>query len=589
MGIRSLKIQAYMRKKRLNPHLARILLILLVNERGADPAGSEAPGNGSGRKRSSCMSKQYDCIFTNGKIFTSDEKRPYADAMAVKDGRIAWIGEEKDLPGEGVKRVDLGAKRVLPGIVDNHMHPCHLAGTMEQIACLPPNVYSIAEIMEQVREKAAAAKPGEWILGWGYDEGKYREKRAPLRSELDEAAPNNPVALVRTCFHIACVNSRALELMGITKDTPDPVGGRIDHDEKGELTGILREKARFMLMDIIPKDTPDEMAAKLAKLSDLLLSHGITAVSEAGGDSKPVDCYEIYAKAAEMGMKQRVAIYYFWDQMKDDPKPIPLERRDNTKQIFVGGVKLIGDGSVSGQTAWCDQPYLNTDACGFPVATEEDVMGAGAFARENGVQLKYHAMGAKAIDRAVNAFYQEENWMKDGRPCVRIEHSAMASEQAMDRCARSGIAMTVQPIFLYCEIESYLTNLGPERTKTTYPTKTMLEKGVLTAFSSDAPATSWADPSDPFIGMKGAVTRVAYDGTDTGAAQRVDIRTAVELYTRESQKILGVADVGRLAEGLHADFIVLDRDVLEIPSEEIDQVKVDATYMGGEAVYVREK
>lgn len=531
------------------------------------------------------MSKRYDHIFRNGKIFTADEKKPYADAMAVKDGRIEWIGEEKELDCRGETCVDLQGKRVIPGLIDNHMHPFHLADTLQQIACLPPNIYSVAELKEQVRRRAEKAEPGQWIMGWGYDEGKFAEKRAPLKTDLDEVAPNNPVVLIRTCFHIACANSMALALTGITKDTNNPVGGEIDRDENGEPTGIVREVARFMLTDCIPKETPEQTAAKLAELSKLLLSHGITAMAESGGDSRPVNCYDIYQMAAEKGLKQRVAIYYFWDQLKENPTAIPEERKDNRRQVFVGGVKIIGDGSVSGQTAWCDQPYLGTDRCGFPVATEEDVINAGKFAKENGVQLKYHAMGARAIERAVNAYYEQENWMKDGRPYVRIEHSAMPADQAMDRCAKAGIAMTVQPVFLYSEIESYLTNLGPERTKTTYPSKTMMDKGVLTAFSSDAPATSWADPSNPFIGIKGAVTRVAYDGTDTGAEQRVDVKTALELYTRQSQKVLGVADVGRLAEGYHADFVVLDRDILEIPAEEIDQVQVEATYMAGKTVY----
>lgn len=533
------------------------------------------------------MARLYDRVFTNGKIFTSDEIRPCADTMAVKDGRIAWIGEGKDLDCGAEECVDLGGKRVLPGFIDNHMHPTILADTLDQIACLPPNIYSIAELKEQLREKVKNTKPGEWIVGWGYDEGKLAEKRAPLKSDLDEVSPDNPVVIIRTCFHIASCNSKALEMTGITKDRPDPEGGMIDHDEKGELTGIVRERARFMVTDCIPKESLDEAAVKIARLGERLLAHGITAIADAGGDSVPVDCYDIYQKATGLGLKQRVGIYYFWDQMRENHEPIPEERKNPSNQIYVAGVKLIGDGSVSGQTAWCDQPYLGTDACGMPVASEEDVLGAGKYAKANGIQVKYHAMGAKAIDRAVNAFYNQDNWMKDGRPYVRIEHSAMPTEQAMDRCAKSGIAMTVQPVFLYSEIESYLTNLGAERTKTTYPSKTMLDKGVLTAFSSDAPATSWADPSDPFIGIKGAVTRVAYDGTDTGADQRVDVKTAVELYTRQSQKILGPVDTGRLAVGYHADFMILDRDIMEIPAEEIDQVQVEATYMDGKAVYTK--
>jgi predicted amidohydrolase YtcJ len=164
----------------------------------------------------------------------------------------------------------------------------------------------------------------------------------------------------------------------------------------------------------------------------------------------------------------------------------------------------------------------------------------------------------------------------------------MPTAQALDRAAKTGIAFVIQPIFLFAEIESYLKNLGTERTKQTYPVRTMLKKGIPVAFSSDAPATAWADPVNPFVGIKSAVTRLAYDGTDTGQDQRVDLETAIILYTKAAQEISRIPDVGQLAPGYHADFMVLDRDIFVISQEEIDKVQVEQTYMGGELVYQKD-
>jgi predicted amidohydrolase YtcJ len=164
----------------------------------------------------------------------------------------------------------------------------------------------------------------------------------------------------------------------------------------------------------------------------------------------------------------------------------------------------------------------------------------------------------------------------------------MPTKQALQRAAETGIAFVPQPIFLYAEIESYLKNLGAERLKQTYPIQSMLEAGIKLAFSSDAPATAWVDPVNPFVGIKAAVTRIAYDGTDTGQDQRVDVPTAITLYTRAAQEITRIPDVGQLTPGYHADFIVLDQDILAIRPEEIDRITVEETYMGGSLVYQKE-
>ena len=540
--------------------------------------------------------KKYDILYVNGKVFTSDKENLYAESFAVKDGKIAWVGSDAVAPKDDAeKTVDLGGRRVLPGFVDSHMHAIMLADCCRQISALPPAVHSIEELVEEIKKVRAQQEAGQWIFGWGYDEGKLAEHRAPNRYDLDKGASDSPVRVNRTCGHICSVNSKALEMAGVTKDTPDPEGGRIGRDENGEPDGILYENARNLLDGIMKIKTEDDMADDLMALDEILLSQGVTTGADMG-EFGGVDFKSVYGKAIDKGFHIRVAAYPMWDEVKDDPDfAITDEDMNPDNQFRMAGVKLIGDGSVSGRTAWCDVPYLDredpsklSDEYGIPVCTPEDIESAKAFCKKNHCQLSYHAMGARTIDRAVGAGYGETPWLKDSfkkTPYLRIEHVAMPTADAIKKAAEAGIAFVTQPIFLYAEIESYLVNMGLERTQKNYPIKDFIESGVQFAFSTDAPATAWATPSDPFACLKGAVTRKAYDGTDCGQEHKVDIETAIILYTAESAPMLGFEKVGMLKDGFAADFVVLDKDVLNIPADDIDTVTVEETYVAGECVY----
>ncbi|MEH7342660.1 amidohydrolase [Bacillus sp. JJ1532] len=523
-------------------------------------------------------------IFHNGRIFTSNPDQPYASAMIVSEGRIAWIGNEGDLVELEGERVNLQDRRVMPGIIDAHLHPLYLANAAKQVACMAPVVYSIDDMVQAIRKRSESIGSGEWIEGWGYDEGKLRDGRAPFRSDLDKAAPDIPIVVTRTCGHIISVNSRALEMAGITKYTPNPPGGQIDRDVKGEPTGILRESARHIVLNAMPARSIEENATLLAKLSPFLFERGITAITDLMALNKPIDYLDMYNEARDHGLKQRTVLYYMWEDLKK--KMILDEYKTNRENpIHIGGIKLFADGSVSGRTSWVNPPFLGDDEnCGISTTSREELLEAAEAAEKYGVQLVVHAMGEQAIDLIVDTFYGKKGWLEDA-PSIRIEHAAMPTEQAIQRAAEMGIAFVPQPIFLFAEIESYLNNLGAERSKTTYPVKKMLDAGIKVAFSSDAPATAWVDPVDPFVSIKAAVTRVAYDGTDTGKDQRVDVETAIELYTRAAQEITRIPAIGQLKQGYEADFIVLNKDILEVSTEQIDEVRVKATYMGGEKVF----
>lgn len=544
----------------------------------------------------------------NGKIFTSDMDNKFVEGFLVEKGKIIKVGNKEDIKYMADEVVDLHGKTVIPGFVDAHMHPLMLADYSKQIACLPPKINSIKDLISTISEAAEEIEQGEWILGWGYDEGKYEERRFPDRYDLDKAAPSNPVLLVRSCEHIRCVNSKALEIAGITKNTEDPPGGKIGRDENGEPNGILMENARNLVIPFMPEKTEQDRIDALVDLGNLLTSQGIVAVTDMG-NLHPGENYNLYKEAATKGFMQRVSLYYMWDYFMDDSDfRITGDLSSFNENIRIAGIKLIGDGSISGQTAWLEKPYLNTDNYGIPVYSDESMEKAITFAKENNCQISVHAMGGRAIDRAIDRFYNEDGFQyidtqsvnvegtehtskenlvhrKIVVPRLRLEHLTEPGVNAMEKAAEKGFAFVCQPIFAYCEIETYLKNLGKDRIKGLYPFKSILDSGVKMCFSTDATATSWAVPSDPFSNLKSAVTKYAYEGTDIGQEQRIDIETAIRLYTKEAAEISGFPELGMIKEGYEAGFIVLSEDIFGIDPMRIDEVNVEETYIKGEKIY----
>ena len=317
-------------------------------------------------------------------------------------------------------------------------------------------------------------------------------------------------------------------------------------------------------------------------------SQGITAICDMGNLNSS-DNIPIYEEAARQGFRQKVGVYYMWDFFDEDPSfDIPKKAMDKSRQIFAAGLKLIGDGSISGRTAWMNRPYFGSDdEFGISVCDDKLMESAIAFCKSHHCQLSMHAMGANAIRRMVDRASQETSWTLDQTPYVRIEHVTDPTEDSIQKAAQHGIAFVTQPIFAYAESASYLKNLGADWLKECYPIRHILDSKVHLAFSTDAPATFWADPSDPFPGLKEAVTRTAYDGTDCGQEQAVDIETAIKLYTRESAFAAGFQKMGMITPGYHADFIVLSEDILTVDPQRIDQICVEQTYIDGECVYRR--
>ena len=441
-------------------------------------------------------------LFVNARILTEDPGLPLADAMLVDGERFTWVGELTALPAAlhdlaaQASVVDLGGARVIPGFVDAHMHAVMLANFAPQVSCLPPQVRSIEDIVAKLADRRAARKqqaeadaaplwqPGEaWIEGWGYDESLLAERRSPTRWDLDRGCPDMPVCITRSCGHIRCVNSMALRLAGIGRDTPDPEGGQIERGEDGEPTGVLRESARDLVTPLIPKPSEADVVRRLVDLGDLLASQGIVATTDLCSLDGS-DTYGPLCAAAERGLAQDVACYVLWDDLQAatragaggapgfGPSPFAARDMDRARQVFLAGVKLLTDGSVSGRTAWFDEPYLPREAadsgdCGMPTCTDEELVGAIDFCRSHGCQLSLHAMGTRAVSRAARALVSAGPWpLAGGRneaPCARVEHVTDPSPESVEVLARSGVGVVTQPIFPYAEVSAYLANLQSSR------------------------------------------------------------------------------------------------------------------------------
>ena len=519
------------------------------------------------------------CIFDGRRVVT-------ARSFTVADDRFSAVGADA---GPGAVAIDLHGKLVAPGLIDAHCHPVDLAEAAEQIALTPPAVHSIADIQAAIRDRQETLAAGAWIVGWGYDEGKLREGRAPTRRDLDAVSADHPVLLIRACGHIAAVNSMVLERLGVDRHTADPEGGAFDRECDGTPTGVLREHAKNLVAAILPPRPPDEVGRLLGDLAPHLLRHGLTSLSELTAayspDDPDRDSATVFHAARSHGFPHPVSLFYVWDQIKRTPGR-PRPPGPFTNGISLGGIKMFADGSVTGRTAWVSPAFAplagQSGDVGMALLTPQELLDGARQAQVWGVQLAVHAIGNRAIEQVVDTLSEVGPWLSD-RPSVRIEHGGLPTASILEKAARAGIAFVMQPIFLYAEIESYVMHLGEARTASQYPVRSALAARVPICLSSDAPSTAWADPSNPWLGIYTAVTRRVHDGRTFGADESVDVATALRLYTSAAARVSG-AGGGVIEPGAPADFVVLDAGILSDP-ERLLGLEVEATVLGGRLVY----
>jgi predicted amidohydrolase YtcJ len=530
-----------------------------------------------------------DLIFLNGPIVTVDDAKPSAEAVAVRGTRIARVGSAEEVraeAGPGTRVVDLGGRALLPGFNDNHTHPMMFGEALEWIDATPGAAGTLAALQDAFRAAASGrgVRADGWLLGRGYDDSRLDVRRHPTRHDLDAATGGRPAFLVRTCGHLAVANSAALTRAGIGADTPDPEGGRIDRDERGEPTGVLRETAMELVRRCVPAPSVADIKRHLRAAVERFLAYGITSVGEARiRASDELAAYQELRAAGELGV--RVFTMMLIDETLEPLERLGLRTGFGDDRLRLGPAKVFQDGSLGGRTAAVSEDYLDSPGNrGIAIYDQAGLDERFARAHAAGFQMAAHAIGDRAIAMILTAYERAlaARPRPDARP--RIEHCGLCTPEILDRMARLGVVAVPQPAFLHYLGHSYLGSVSQERLDCAYPVRAWFDRGIVAVGSSDVPVV----PCDPFVNLEAAVTRRTQDGVAIGPGQAVTVEEAIRMFTLHgAYASFEEGAKGSITEGKLADLVVLDRDPRAVASEELHTLRADLTVLDGEVVFER--
>ena len=534
-----------------------------------------------------------DLVLLKGKILTVDDEFTVAEAVAVKDGRVMAVGsstEIEKLKGRSTEVIDLEGKTVMPGLYDSHIHVVGTGTALQMINCRTPPMISIDDMKKAVAEKAEDSKPGEWILGRGWDQAKLAEHRNPSRWDLDDVSPDNPVVLTRTCGHLLVANSAALEIGGITKDTPDPLGGKIVRNLEGEPTGMLEEgPAMNLVRRHVPETGIPETMEAIRAAFKAFNEVGITSVIDPGNTEDEMVAYQLLREAGEFTVRTNVMLRAVQqgDTIEDSVRRIenfPMITGMGDDLLRFQGVKLFIDGGIGGRTALLREHYEgDPDDYGLLTLPVEHLQMLVDAANRRGMLAGIHCAGGKAMDIVLEA-YRKTDEVKPikGRRFYLI-HAYQPTDENFETCRMLDIKVASQPSFLYYLGDSYHENVGDERSKWLKPHRAWIDHGIMVAAGTDSPVT----PYPPFPSLWASIARrTEVKGTQMGTEQCVTREEAIRMYTVNGAYLTFEEDSkGSLEPGKIADMVILDRDIMTCPVDDIRDTKVLQTFLGGKTVY----
>jgi predicted amidohydrolase YtcJ len=532
------------------------------------------------------MNGGLDLLLTNATFLTMDAARPLATALGVSDGRVAWVGEadEAEQLVNVTRRLDLGGATVLPGFNDAHHHLLLLGQWLMQVDCSFPAVRTIEDIVAAIAAKAPETPPGEWIEARGYDDNKLAERRHPTRWDLDRAAPHNPVRLRNASGHMCVVNSRALELAGITRGTQAPFGGAIHIDpSRAEPSGLLQESAQQLLPRTYGAQDKAELHKALELGSNAYLAAGVTSSQEAG-----IFHPSEFAVLQDAWMQRRLPLRtYLMLRLPflDAMEQMGMFTGFGDDRLKLGALKLLSDGSLIGRTAAVSQPFLEDprpDNLGLPSWTQEELDELIWRGHRAGWQVAIHAIGDRAIEMCLDGFQRALQRQPRADHRHRLEHCGILRPDLIRRIKQLGVIPVGQPPFIVEFGDGFLRHLGRERCQLTYPLRSFLDAGIPVAASSDSPVSDYR----PLFGIQAAVTERTAAGEEFAPGEKLDVEEAISLYTRAAAYAsFDETRKGTLAPGKFADFVVLADDPRSVEPEAIGQVRVLATFIGGDMAY----
>ncbi|MFB3905306.1 MAG: amidohydrolase [Acidobacteriota bacterium] len=529
-----------------------------------------------------------DLILTNGDFWTANPSLPRVQAIAISGGRIAALGtsdEIASLKGAKTEVIDLRGRFALPGFIDGHTH--FVEGGFSLLGIDLRQAKDETELARLIGERAREILKGAWITGGNWDHESWPSQRLPTRHLIDPVTPDTPVFVDRLDGHMALANSYALRLAKITRNTPDPKGGEIVRNDKGEPTGLLRDAAMDLVARLIPEPSEAERTRALLAAVKEAGRLGVTSVNAMCSR----DDLTLFQDVFEAG-NLTVRIYAFTPLPDiDKPSSVRPVRKNVNDYLRTGGVKGFMDGSLGSTTAWFYKPYLDAPkSTGLPAATwfpEGNMKRLIEKADTAGLQIAVHAIGDRANEELLDIYEYVES--KDGSKKdrrFRIEHAQHLAPQSIDRFHKLGVIASMQPYHLIDDGRWAAKRIGPERLKTTYAFRSLLDKGTTLAFGSDWPVA----PLDPLLGVYAAVTRQTLDGKHPEGwlpEQKISAEEALTCYTRSNAYAMFAESLlGSLAVGHLADITVLSDNPMKVDPVKIKDIKVIRTIVGGRSVYL---
>ena len=520
-----------------------------------------------------------DLILHNGNIWTVNPGMPRAQAVAVSGSRFTAVGlndEVLNLATAHTRKVDLGTKRVLPGFNDAHAHPS-MSGVhhLRMLAC---DMSSITAIQAALRARSAQTPTGQWVLGFLYDDGKT--PRPLNRRDLDEAVPDHPVLVRHRGGHTAFVNSRAFALAGVDDTTPDPPGGRFDHEPSGRLNGHVSDNAMAIFVKLTAYEpTRDDYRKGVGLVAKMMSSKGVTSVCDADAQPEDLQAYQDARDAGELVTRVYCHITY---SAIDRLIATGIHTGLGDEWIRLGAVKLYTDGSISERTAWLSQDYLGVPGYhGLQLGTRDEVYEAARKTRAAGWQVATHANGDLAIDEILGIYEQVHQEVPRRDPRFRIEHCTLINEASIARMRSLGVIPVPFSCYVYFHGD-VMHFYGEERLKQMFAMRTFLDAELRPTDSSDYTAS----PSHPMMWLQSQVTRADMNGHQWGLNQRITVEEAIRCGTiHGAYASFEEAQKGSIEPGKLADLIVLDRDPLTADPSSLIQIAVERTMVGGKWVY----
>ncbi len=521
-----------------------------------------------------------DTIISNARIYIGEEQSPMAEALAIRDGRIIAAGRDAEvaaLAGPGTRRVDLAGRTVIPGLIDAHVHLLSFALGLNRVKLM--DAASLEEALGRLRRAVDRARPGEWVLGEGWDKNLWG--RLPTRWDLDAIAPSTPVFAVSKDMHSGWANSLALQMSGVVAGSPDPVGGEIVRDpQTGEPTGLLRESAVAPLYAAVPPPTEEQCEAALAEAMSIAASRGLTGIQIPEGPETFGALQRLRAK----GLLPLRLLCHIRRERLDDALRLGVRSGFGDEWLRIGHVKLFLDGALGSQTAHMLEPYEGSESRGIETLPREELRELVTKAARGGIVPAIHAIGDAANRVALDVLEETAPLWRGAALPPRIEHVQLLHPADARRLGQLGVVASMQPTHQPSDWIVADRYWGV-RNRYAYAWRTVLDSGAVLAFGSDCPVES----IDPMLGLHAAVTRQTPDGQPSGgwyAEERVTPQEALRAFTLGPAHAGGEAAIkGSLAPGKVADFVVLEQDPFSGPAELFLQTAIQATVVGGQVVY----